>query len=390
MTQPAASGFRSSAIPLTLLYSALIVYASLYPFEGWRLPRVPLMQFITLPWPRWWTSFDLISNLLGYMPLGALCFVALVRSDWRARRAWVVASAYAGLLSLGMETLQNFLPQRVSSNVDLGLNLAGGALGAGIGLLAHARGGIERWQTVRDRWFARRSASGIALLVLWPLGLLFPLPLPLGVGQVISRVRGAALEALQGSSAEAWVQQWMWNDPAPRGLAPAGDFLAVVMGLLGPCMVAYSVSLPGWRRVVLSLGALLLGMAATTLSTALNFAPQHATAWATPEAVAALAVGTLLALALTWLPRRAAAAIGLVVMTVLVVLVTQAPSDPYYALSLQSWEQGRFIRFHGAAQWVGWFWPYAAMVHLFSVLGARPERKSTPPGGQGQPVKSRR
>lgn len=390
MTQPTAVRYRSSAVPLTLLYSALIVYASLYPFDGWRLPRVPLMQFMTLPWPRWWTSFDLISNLLGYMPLGALCFVALVRSDWGARSAWTVACVYAGLLSLGMETLQNFLPQRVSSNVDLGLNLAGGALGAGIGLLAHARGGIERWQTVRDRWFARKSASGIALLVLWPLGLLFPLPLPLGVGQLISRVRGVVLEALHGSSAEAWAQQWLWSDPAPHSLAPAGDFLAMVVGLLGPCLVAFSVSLPGWRRVVLSLGALLLGMAATTLSTALNFAPQHAFAWATPEAGAALAVGTLLALAMTWLPRRAAAAIGLVVLMVLVVLVTQAPSDPYYALSLQSWEQGRFIRFHGAAQWVGWCWPYAAMVHLFSVLGARPERKSPSVGGQSQPVKSRR
>ena len=26
--------------------------------------------------------------------------------------------------------------------------------------------------------------------------------------------------------------------------------------------------------------------------------------------------------------------------------------------SLQAWEQGRFIRFHGLAQWVGWLWPY--------------------------------
>ncbi len=333
------------------------------------------MQFLTLPWPRWWTGFDLVSNLLGYMPLGALAFVAMVRSGWRARHAWLMACVYAALLSLVMETLQNFLPQRVSSNVDLGLNLGGAALGAAVGLVAHARGGIERWQTVRDRWFARRSASGIALLVLWPIGLLFPLPLPLGVGQVISRVRDAALEALQGSSAEAWAQQWLWVDPAPRGLAPAGDFLAIAMGLLGPCLVAFSVSLPGWRRVVLTFGALLLGVASTTLSTALNFAPQHASAWATPEATVALGMGTLLALAMTWLPRRAAAAIGLVVLTVLVVLVTQAPPDPYYAFSLQAWEQGRFIRFHGLAQWVGWLWPYAAMAHLFVVIGARPERK---------------
>lgn len=370
---------RSSAIPLTLLYTALIIYASLYPFDGWRAPRVPLMQFLTLPWPRWWTSFDLVSNLMGYLPLGALLFVALVRSEWRARHAWLAACALAGLLSLLLETLQNFLPQRVSSNVDLGLNLAGAALGAGLGVVAHARGGIERWQTVRDRWFARRSASGIALLVLWPVGLLFPLPLPLGVGQVIARVRDAALDALDGTSAQAWARQWLWVDPTPQALAPAGDFLAIVMGLLGPCLVAFSVSLPGWRRIMLCVCALLLGVVATTLSTALNFAPQHATAWATPEANAALTAGFMLALAMAWLPRRAAAAVGLMVLTALVVLVTQAPPDPYYALSLKAWEQGRFIRFHGAAQWVGWLWPYAAMAHLLVVVGARPERQLAAP-----------
>ena len=58
-------------------------------------------------------------------------------------------------------------------------------------------------------------------------------------------------------------------------------------------------------------------------------------------------------------------------LTALVVLVAQAPADPYFAESLQAWEQGRFIRFHGAAQWVGWLWPYAALVYLLVRVGAR-------------------
>jgi hypothetical protein len=71
------------------------------------------------------------------------------------------------------------------------------------------------------------------------------------------------------------------------------------------------------------------------------------------------------------LPRRLAAGLGLVVLTGLVVGVAQAPADPYFAQSLQAWEQGRFVRFHGLAQWVGWLWPYAAMGWLLSRLGAR-------------------
>ncbi len=364
---------RSSAVPLALLYTALIVYASLYPFDGWRWPPVPLWQFLGLPWPRWWTTADLVFNLIGYLPYGTLIFVALVRSGWGPRGAWLTACLVGGATSLVMETLQNFLPQRVPSNVDAALNLAGASAGAALGALAHAMGGVQRWQTVRDRWFVPRSAGGLALLVLWPVGLLFPLPLPLAVGQAIPRVRDGLLALLQGTSAQPWADQWLRAPGGPVGLTQAGDFVVVALGLLGPSLVAFAVSTPGWRRAVLSAGALGLGVAATTLSTAMNFAPQHALAWATTEVSNALAVAAALALALSWLPRRAAAALGLMSLTALVVLVAQAPADPYYAISLQSWEQGRFIRFHGAAQWVGWLWPYAAMVHLFTVVTRRLE-----------------
>jgi hypothetical protein len=36
--------------------------------------------------------------------------------------------------------------------------------------------------------------------------------------------------------------------------------------------------------------------------------------------------------------------------------------------SLQAWEQGRFVRFHGLAQWIGWLWPYAAIGWLLARL----------------------
>lgn len=366
---------RSSAIALTLLFSALIVYASLYPFERWRLPGASLGHFLFLPWPRWWTWFDLTANLLGYVPLGGLLFVALIRSGWRSRWAFSVACLAAGSLSLTMETLQNFLPQRIPSNVDAGLNLLGAAIGAGLGALAQARGGIARWQTLRDRWFTQRSATGLVLLLMWPFALLFPLPLPLGVGQALPRIRSLLFDALQDTSAEPWADAWLRAASDAPALPPAGDFLVVVLGLLSPCLVAYSVSRPGWRRVWLSLVATALAVATTTLSTALNFAPQHALAWATPQTTVALGVGAILALTTAWLPRRASAAFGLIVLTLMATLVTMAPADPYYAISLQAWEQGRFIRFHGLAQWIGWFWPYAAMVHLLVVL-TRPLRKA--------------
>jgi VanZ family protein len=366
------SGQRSSAAPLAWMYTALIVYASLYPFSGWRNPGVSPWTFLTLPWPRWWTVFDLVSNLLGYMPFGALVFGAMVRSGKSVRMALVLTVAAGTALSLSMEVLQNFLVNRVSSNVDLALNALGTAIGSALALIVHTLGGVERWQAVRERWFIASSAGGLSLLILWPIGLLFPTPVPMGAGQGLPRLRDAIAELLQDTPASEWLADWLQTGADPgTPLSPGSEFVAVALGMLAPCLVAFCISRPGWRRAVLAVGAMLIGAMTTTLSTALNFGPQHSLAWRTPNALAGMVGGVLVAVALAWVPRRAAAGIGLMALAALVALVTQAPSDPYYSESLQAWEQGRFIRFHGAAQWVGWLWPYAAMAFLLARIASR-------------------
>jgi len=370
---------RSTAVPLSWLYGALIVYASLYPFVGWRIPGVGPFDFLLLGWPRYWTTFDLVANLLGYLPLGFLLFVALVRGGRRAGVAALLACAGGAVLSLTMEFLQNYLPHRVSSNVDLVLNAAGTAIGVAIGALLHWRGGIAQWQKVRDRWFVARSAGGFALLVLWPVGLLFPTAVPFGLGHVLGRIQPLLVELLADTPAASWTEGWTVAavpavEAAPHALAPTTELSIIVLGLLAPCLVAFTIAMPGWRRSALVIGAALLGAATTTLSTALNFGPTHAFSWTTPQALQALAIGTGAAMLLSLVPLRVAAGFGLIALTALVMLVAQAPADPYFAQSLQGWEQGRFIRFHGAAQWVGWCWPYAALTYLLVRLAAREPR----------------
>jgi hypothetical protein len=39
-------------------------------------------------------------------------------------------------------------------------------------------------------------------------------------------------------------------------------------------------------------------------------------------------------------------------------------------LTLQTWEQGQFIRFHGLIQWLGWLWPYALLLYLVNRLSS--------------------
>ena len=363
---------RSSATPLAWMLAAIIVYASLYPFSGWRIPGVSPWAFLTLPWSKYWTSFDVVANLLGYLPLGAMVFGAAVRTGQRTRVAVAMGVAAGFVLSFAMEWLQNFLPQRVSSNLDLFLNVAGAGLGVSAAALLHKWGAVNRWQVVRERWFIARSAGGLSLLCLWPLGLLFPTPVPLGLGQVLTRLHDTVADWLPGTPLETYAPPWLRANPdaVAAVLSPGGEFAAIAMGLLAPCLLAFSVSKPGWRRSLLVLGLAAAAIGATTLSTALNFGPQHALAWQTDGAAAAFFAAVATAMTLAWVPPRAAAALGLMALTALVALVAQAPSDPYFADSLQAWEQGRFIRFHGAAHWVGWLWPYAALAYLLARIGA--------------------
>lgn len=361
-----------SVVPLLWAWIALVVYASLYPFAGWRVPvSVPLVDWAVLAWPRRWTAFDAVSNLLGYLPLGALAHIVARQHGRPTSHAWAIAVLGGGLLSLAMEELQNFLPLRVPSRMDWTLNTLGSALGALVAAAALNTAAAQRWRQLRERWLVERSGGAVALLLLWPVGLLFPPPLPLGMGHVVAQLPQVAASLLAGTSWASWLDGGDGAKPPPAPLSGAEEVLAIALGLLAPCLVAYSVARRGWRRGVLAGGAIALGFGATTLSTALNFGPEHAFSWRTAAVWPAFVLGSTLAALLALLPRRAAAGVGLVAITALVALVARAPADPYYAQSLNEWAQGRFIRFHGVAQWVGWLWPFAAMVYLLVRLAAR-------------------
>lgn len=364
---------RSSATPLALAWAALVLYASLYPFEGWRWPPGQgLGALLLLPWQPWFTVFDQWANFLGYLPLGALALIAARRSGIPKLPALVLALLLPCALSYATEVVQTFLPGRHPSAKDWALNSAGAAAGALCGAALHRLRLIDRWQQVRQRWFVTQSAGALALMALWPAGLLFPAPAPLGLGQIGPRLRETLVDMLEGVPWAVNAHDLLVAAPSPgEPLGQLAEAAISALGLLAPCLVAFAVVAPGWRRVVLVAGALLCALLALTASTLLNFGPDHALAWIAPTTLPALLAGAGVALLLAPLGRRVSVGVGLVVLTGLVMLVARAPADPYFALSLQDWEQGRFVRFHGLAQWLGWLWPYAAMAWLLSRLGGR-------------------
>lgn len=354
-------------------YLLLLAYASLYPFQGWHWPAgAGLLELLPLSWPRWRDRFDEWANLLGYIPFGTGVFLAVAHRTgrWTALAAAVAA---AGGLSYAMEFLQHFIPGRFPSLRDWVNNTLGGALGAWLGWMAHALGWPDAGRRFRERWFEPQGTTALLLVVLWPLGLLFPAPVPLGLGQI-------------GPELHEWLQPWLDGTPlagvlaaaapdaapGPEALSPAREAVILTLGLVAPCLLAAAVTRGGWLRGFIGIAAALVAVIVTTLSTALNFGPDHAWAWMTRQVSQTLALATLAATVLCLLPRRICTVLGVIALTALVVSVAGAPADPYYAASLQGWEQGRFIRFHGLALWIGLLWPYAALAWLTARLARRP------------------
>ncbi|MBU1353759.1 MAG: VanZ family protein [Gammaproteobacteria bacterium] len=359
---------RTSAWPLALIYTALIVFASLFPFDGWRAQGIDPLVFLQAPLPPpYWTGFDVTTNIVGYAPLGFLLVLAMLRSGWE-RSPVLLATLAGGLLSLLMEFAQIYLPRRVPSNLDLVLNAAGTLAGALSAALLERVGAIDRWSDFRGRWFVADASGAMVLLALWPLALLFPAAVPFGLGQVLERLEAALIELLADTPFLDWLPL---RESELSPLSLSGELLCVVLGLLIPCLLGYCVIRQMGRRALFSLGVVAIGVALTALSAALSWGPVHAWEWMGLPARVGVWGALALALLLMGLPRRACAAVLLLALAWHLALLNQAPTSAYFAQTLQIWEQGRFIRFYGLGQWLGWLWPYVTLLYVVLRLSKR-------------------
>ena len=371
---------KTSAWPLSQAWVALVVYASLYPFTGWRDQGLAPWAFLWAPLPHYWTGFDVGANLAGYVPLGFLLALSSLRRRERGRRRGEGAgSAVAGsvlasaLLSFVMEATQSYLPQRVPSNVDFALNVAGAALGAVTALALEYLGAVDRWSRMRGRWFVDDARGALVLLALWPFALLFPAAVPLGLGQVYERVDAALADWLMDTPFLEWLPL---RDVELQPLVPGVELLCVALGALVPCLLGYAVMRPAPRRVAFAAATIVAGVAVSALSAALSWGPSHAWAWLSFPVRLGLASAFVVAVVVSPVPRRGCAALVLLALMLHLTLLNQAPASAYFSQTLQSWEQGRFISFNGLGQWLGWLWPYVTLAYVvMRVSGADPQNK---------------
>lgn len=208
----------------------------------------------------------------------------------------------------------------------------------------------------------------MVLLTLWPLALLFPAAVPFGLGQVLERLEAALQDLLADTPFLLWLPQ---REVTFEPLSAGGELLCVTLGLVIPCLLGYGVIRTMARRALFALGVVAVGVALTALSAALSWGPVHAWEWMGLPVRVGIWGALALAVMLLGLPRRACAALLLVALVWHLALLNQAPTSAYFAQTLQIWEQGRFIRFYGLGQWLGWLWPYAALLYVLLRVSKR-------------------
>lgn len=337
-------------------YVLLILYASLYPLQGWHDSGVDPLEFLQAGWPRYYTVFDLAINVLAYLPFGFFCTSAL-RRRLSPLSAWLPPILLGAILSFLMELLQNYLPSRVPSNLDLVCNTAGALLGAVAGARWGSRaldeGRLARWRR-RTMMSGYGVDTGVLLVVAWLITQLSPEILLFGSGNLRQMLD---LPPVQPFLAERFVN--LETAIAGAGWLAAGLIVTVLLRR---------------NRRLLTAGLLLAAILIKILAHALLMGPAAALAWITLGNSIGLAIGLGLWWGTSFLVfplQRAIAALALLFATV---MVNIAPENPYLLNMLQVWNSGQFLNFNGLTRLICSLWPFLALPWL---LLYRPESEAS-------------
>jgi VanZ family protein len=337
------------------VYALAIVFASLQPFGDFLAPPDDAPFWLFSPGRVRAPRFDVIANLLAYLPLGA--FVALVPRRLKPGRR-VALGAIAGFaMSFAMESLQAWIPPRDANVVDLVSNtlgaLAGAAIAAAIARRPEARARLSRWR--RGLFLPGVLGDvGVALLALWLAAQVNPAIPLFAIAYDPAPERMLAGPAVETDAAAVVIE------------AAESAFQVLGVGLFLALLVRHRRH-AGAAVLLLIAAALLLKVIAAILL----LKPGAWDGWLRPGISTGIAIGALSLLAAIVLPRPAMIALcGVALLSSL--LTPLVASDLLAArapLTLFSWRYGHLLNFSGLTHTALLLWPLAAAAWLFALSG---------------------
>jgi VanZ family protein len=180
------SGFPYLALYLTIAYTFLLVYGTLFPLSGWRAPEISPWALMLQHGLQNTSKPDILTNLLVYMPFGLL-LMRTIDNRCSSVHKILLATLASALLSLALEYLQTHLPGRVPSVFDLVLNTLGGFIGALFALAFRPETAVGgKLYRIRSMYIHPGPLPNLGLLAMgiWVLSQLSPLVPSIDLGNL--------------------------------------------------------------------------------------------------------------------------------------------------------------------------------------------------------------
>lgn len=324
-----------------LLYTILIIFASLTPFT-FKLASISAFAWMGASLPKFIPIFDVWVNILGYLLFGFLAVFAVYPRvlKWSAL---ILVLSCGVLLSGTLESLQTFLPGRISNLTDWYANTLGTLIGAlfALPLRPNWLSG-NRAERYRFTYFGPHQGFFL-MLILFPFAQIFPINVWLGMGDL--------------DQAELRVSQF-WSTTLNNA---SQELLITSLALTS--ISAFFLYGTRSQTSQLKLIALLMSVsvAVKIAMSQLQYGAYGLQYWASFATGAGLLIGLVAASLMQRLQKRTQWLIAFIGLNLLLILVNILPHNPYHLSQLELLPQGRLMHFNGLLEWLSLVWPFLAI-----------------------------
>jgi VanZ family protein len=339
-----------------------VLYLSLVPLEGWADRGLDLLGFLGGPLPHHWTWIDTISNVIAYVGLGGLAMLA-VFPHLRGWTAVVVVVIGCSAVSMAVEALQTFNPDRYPQLLDWLLNSLGALIGA---LTAHRFSRsllIDGWlRLTRDAWFAPKAGMGIVLALIWPLLSYFPQHQLFATGRLIE-------------GPPNWQYNALISNLANSNFGPIwlGETLMVWLGGLGFAALLLEVLRPIAPRIPIVMCGIALACAARAFAVSISTREMSPIGWLTVSAQIGIVLAVVTSYWVARLNDPLRRAISLLILGSVVFLANALPYNAYFALANLPWSTPTWNNLRSTLDLAAVVWPFATVIFFIAHASARYE-----------------